>query len=438
MPPGLGAGNKPLSSNVCETMSTQQTDSMQHSPLRHPPFRFYWGSRVLTTIAYQIQTVAIGWQVYELTHSTLDLGLVGLAQFLPRILLVLLTGHVADQYDRRRIVGLCQFIEGLASALLALASLDGWITTPLIFSIAVVMGAVRSFEAPAMQALLPGLVPESWLPRALALSASAMQTAVIIGPALGGLIYVAGADYTYASSALAFLLASLMVILIRTERITPRKAPVSLDSLMAGISFIRQRPVILGAISLDLFAVLLGGATALLPVYAHDILATGPWGLGLLRSAPAIGALLMSFWLARYPIEKNLGRIMFIAVGIFGLMTMIFAVSTSFLLSLLALSIMGAADMISVVIRSSLIQLRTPDAMRGRVNAVNSVFIGTSNQLGEFESGVTASWFGTVPAVLLGGIGTLAVVFLWIRLFPPLYHVKNFSEHKEPAKNPSV
>lgn len=409
-------------------MPPTSTDSTPQSPLRLPPFRFYWSARVLTTIAYQIQTVAIGWQVYALTHSTLDLGLVGLAQFLPRILLVLLTGHVADHYDRRRVAGLCQLIEGIASTLLALASLDGWITTPLIFSIAAIMGAARSFEAPAMQSLTPNLVPESWLPRALALSSSAAQTAIIIGPALGGLIYVAGADYTYASSALAFLLAGLLVTLIRMERKVPQKTPISVQSLVAGIAFIRQRPVILGAISLDLFAVLLGGATALLPVYAHDILSTGPWGLGLLRSSPAIGALLMSVWLARYPIEKNLGRIMFLAVAIFGLMTIVFAVSTSFPLSLLVLGIMGAADMISVVIRSSLIQLRTPDAMRGRVNAVNSVFIGTSNQLGEFESGVTASWFGTVPAVLLGGIGTLAVVVLWIRLFPPLYKVRNLSE----------
>jgi MFS family permease len=391
--------------------------------LRHKPFAFFWFARGFTSIAFQIQGVAVGWQVYALTGSPFYLGLVGLAQFLPMFLLTLAVGHVADRYDRRLIVRLCQIVEGLAAAALAFGSLSGWQSKESILAVVFIAGAARAFEAPTIHALVPGLVPPQLLPRAVAWSASAHQTATILGPALGGLLYTAGPTAAYATASILFLTASSLVALIRIERTPPNREPVSLQSLFAGIVFIRNQPVILGAISLDLFAVLLGGATALLPVYARDILVAGPWGLGLLRSAPAVGALAMSIFLARHMVEHRIGWIMFGAVVIFGVATIVFAVSTSFVLSLGVLVVLGAADVISVVIRSSLVQIKTPDEMRGRVSAVNSMFIGTSNQLGEFESGLTAALFGVVPAVLIGGVGTLIVVIIWMRLFPQLVRI---------------
>ncbi|AMO94931.1 major Facilitator Superfamily protein [Collimonas fungivorans] len=391
------------------------------SVLSHRPFTLFWGARVASTIANQMQIVAVGWQVYQLTHSAFDLGMVGLVQFLPALFLALLVGHVADRYDRRKIARICLFIKGLAAAALAIGSIYGWLDKQAIFAIVFVIGATHAFESPTLQALVPGLVPARLLPRAVAWSASATQTAVIIGPALGGFIYVLGPSAVYTSSSVLFVGASLLVSLIRIESVLPRREPATLSSLLAGIAFIKSRPAILGAISLDLFAVLLGGATALLPIYAHDILATGPLGLGLLRSAPAVGALSTAIFLARRPLSRRVGRSMFIAVAVFGVATIVFALSRSFVLSLATLVVLGASDMISVVVRSSFVQLETPDHMRGRVSAVNSVFIGTSNQLGEFESGVTAAWLGPVPAVLLGGVGTVVVVLLWIRLFPTLF-----------------
>jgi len=395
----------------------------QPSILRHRPFAFFWLARGFTSIAFQIQGVAVGWQVYALTGSPFYLGLVGLAQFLPMFLLTLAVGHVADRYDRRMIVRLCQIIEGLAAAALAFGSFSGWQSKESILGVVFIAGAARAFEAPTLQALVPGLVPTLLIPRAMAWSASAHQTATILGPAIGGLLYTAGPTAAYATASVLFLAASLLIALIRIERPPPNREPVSLQSLFAGIVFIRNQPVVLGAISLDLFAVLLGGATALLPVYARDILVTGPWGLGLLRSAPAVGALAMSIFLARKMIEHRIGWVMFVAVVVFGVATIVFAISTSFVLSLGALVVLGAADVISVVIRSSLVQIKTPDEMRGRVSAVNSMFIGTSNQLGEFESGLTAALFGVVPAVLIGGAGTLVVVILWMRLFPQLLRI---------------
>ena len=395
----------------------------QPSILRHRPFAFFWLARGFTSIAFQIQGVAVGWQVYALTGSPFYLGLVGLAQFLPMFLLTLAVGHVADRYDRRMIVRLCQIIEGLAAAALAFGSFSGWQSKESILGVVFIAGAARAFEAPTLQALVPGLVPTLLIPRAMAWSASAHQTATILGPAIGGLLYTAGPTAAYATATVLFLTASLLIALIRIERPPPNREPVSLQSLFAGIVFIRNQPVVLGAISLDLFAVLLGGATALLPVYARDILVAGPWGLGLLRSAPAVGALAMSIFLARKMIEHRIGWVMFVAVVVFGVATIVFAISTSFVLSLGALVVLGAADVISVVIRSSLVQIKTPDEMRGRVSAVNSMFIGTSNQLGEFESGLTAALFGVVPAVLIGGAGTLVVVILWMRLFPQLLRI---------------
>lgn len=391
--------------------------------LRHRAFLNFWFARVFGTIANQMQAVAIGWQVYEMTHSAFDLGLIGLAQFLPAIVLVLVSGHVVDRYDRRVVVLVCLVMEALASLVLVTGSLTGGLDKKIILSIVLASGVVRAFKMPAMQALLPVIVAPQLFPRALAASASAMQVAIIAGPAIGGFIYVASPVAVYATACAFFILSCFLVASIRIDRKQERREPFGLESLFAGIHYIRSRPPILGAISLDLFAVLLGGATALLPIYARDILLTGPWGLGILSSAPAVGALSTSFFLARRPLDRSVGKTMFIAVIAFGFSTLIFAVSTSYLLSLCALIGLGAADMISVVIRSSLVQLQTPDEMRGRVSAVNSVFIGASNQLGEFESGLTASWFGTVPAVILGGIGTILVALVWMRLFPQLAKV---------------
>ncbi|AXV84235.1 MFS transporter [Ralstonia solanacearum] len=396
--------------------------TLSHAPFSYPAFRLFWFARLSTTFAYQMFGVAVGWQIYDLTRSAYVLGLVGLAQFLPSVVLVLASGHIADRYDRRRVVRICQAIEALVAATLAAATLTGHASIQPIFVFVVVIGAMRAFETPTLQALLPSLVPPAALPRAVALSSSAGQTGIILGPAVGGFLYVAGAPVVYATAASLFLLAHVLLAVMRSERTAPVSRPVSLASLFAGIAFIKGRPVVLGAISLDLFAVLLGGATALLPIYARDILGTGAWGLGLLRSAPAVGALAMAIFLAHRPLERHVGRVMFAAVAVFGLATLVFGVSHWLPLSMLALVVLGAGDMISVVIRTSLVQLDTPDAMRGRVSAVNSVFVGASNQLGEFESGMVAGLLGPVPSVVLGGLGTLLVVALWMRLFPDLTH----------------
>jgi MFS family permease len=393
------------------------------SLLRHKPFALFLCARISTSLAYQVLGVAVGWQMYELTGSAWYLGLVGLAQFLPLFLLTLVVGQVADRYDRRMIACLCQVVQGLAACALAVASIGDWQSKESLLAIVLAAGVARAFEMPTMQALLPGLVPAPFIPRAVTGSASALQTASIVGPAVGGLLYAMGAGTVYLTSGVLFCAASVFIYRIRIPRAASRREPITLRSVFAGIDYIRSRPEILGAISLDLFAVLLGGATALLPIYAKDILLTGPWGLGLLRSAPAVGALVMSAALIRFPLQRRVGKIMLGAVAIFSMATIVFALSTSFSLSLCALVILGAADMISVVIRQSLVQIRTPDEMRGRVSAVNAMFIGTSNQLGEFESGATAAWFGVVPAVLIGGIGTILIVLVWMKLFPQLAHV---------------
>jgi MFS family permease len=391
--------------------------------LHHRSFCLFWLASVASTIALQMQIVAVGWQVYQLTYSAFDLGIVGLVQFIPSLFLVFVVGHVADRYDRRQVARVSILVEALAAGLLAAGSIGGWLNKEAIFAIVFVIGAGRAFSKPTMSALLPTLMPPSLLPRAVAGSASATQVAIIVGPAVGGFLYVAGPSVVYITSCVLFLLCSVLVSLIKVEAPPAKRENATLKSVFAGLAYIRSKPAIFGAISLDLFAVLLGGATALLPVYAHDILHTNSVGLGLLRSAPAVGALSIALFLARNPLKGRIGRTMFIAVAVFGCATIVFGLSHSFVLSLLALVVLGASDMISVVVRSTFVQLETPDEMRGRVSAVNSVFIGTSNQLGEFESGLTASWFGAVPAVLIGGIGTLIVVALWIRLFPQLFQV---------------
>jgi len=383
----------------------------------------FWCGRLCSVIAYQMLSVAIGWQVYSLTGSALALGLIGLAQFLPSVVLMLVVGHVADRFDRRKIIRSCQWLQAAAIAAVAAATIFGHVTEHMIFALAATIGCARAFETPTVQALLPFTVPLQKLPRAVALSSTAGQTGIVLGPALGGFLYVAGPAVVYAICVTLFLVASALLGWLKPVRVATAQMASDSRSIFAGIAFIRSRPALFGAISLDLFAVLLGGATALLPIFARDILLTGPWGLGLLRSAPAVGAVATALWLARHPIQRHAGRRMFVGVAAFGVATIIFGLSTSFALSIVALVALGVSDMVSVVVRQSLVQLNTPDHMRGRVAAVNSMFIGASNQLGEFESGLTASWWGTVPSVVIGGIGTLAITGLWIRLFPGLAKV---------------
>jgi len=407
---------------------------MSDIPLRsgslfaHRPFQAFMTSRALSSMAFQGTGVAIGWLVYDRTRNPFDLGLIGLCQFLPMVVLTFVVGHVADQFDRRRIGFACQVIEAVTLCVIALGVWQGWLSTPGIFVAVALLGSTQAFERPTMAALLPGIVPADTLPRAIANSTSVMQTAMVIGPALAGVLYGVGPVVPFVVAAAMFVVASLSVIAIPHPGVTPNHEPVTLKSVFAGAAFIRSKPVMLGTISLDLFAVLLGGATALLPIYARDILTAGPIGLGLLRTSPAIGAVMMSLVLGRFPISKNVGKTMLIAVAIFGLATIVFAVSTNIALSVAMLLILGAADTISVVVRTSLVQLWTPDAMRGRVNAINSLFIGTSNQLGEFESGTLAGFVGPVWAVALGGLGTIGVVLLWTQLFPQLPKVQTFKD----------
>jgi MFS family permease len=387
-------------------------------------FVFYLGARSFSEYSYQIATVAVGWQIYELTGSAFQLGMVGLVQFIPSAVLVFAAGHAADRYDRRRVAQICQLSEALINACLAWGTFAGWLTASEIFAGLTLLGITAAFEGPAGSALLPGIVPDGSLQRATAISSGFFQAAAISGPALGGIAYAIAPGAPYVLMAMCSLLAGTLSGLIRLRRAVTAKEPPTSDDLFAGVRFVRNNPAILGTISLDLFAVLLGGATALLPIYAHDILQTGPWGLGILRAAPAAGALLMTAALARHAIKRRVGMRMFQAVIIFGLATVVFALSHAVWLSVLALALMGAADMVSVVIRTSLVQLATPDAMRGRVGAVNFLFINASNQLGQFESGLTAALLGAMPAAVLGGVGTVAVALLWMKLFPALRNVE--------------
>lgn len=398
--------------------------------LKNKSLRMLMVARVSTNFAYQMLTVAIGWQMYSLTHSAFYLGLVGLVQFSPMLMLSLFVGHISDRYDRRKIITLSQIIQSLFILLLSLGSYSGWITKERFLIVIFFIAVAHSFEGPPMQALLPNIVSRDIFPRASALMSSVSEFAVIIGPAVGGILYAFGSTLVYTLTGILLFISSILISQISTKKEEFKPEPASIKSLFAGISFIKSRPIVLGAISLDLFAVLFGGATALLPIYASSILMIGSFGLGVLRSAPAIGALLMSAYLARTPLKHNVGRTMFIAVIFFGLSTIVFALSKSVILSFFALFVLGASDVISVVIRSTLVQLETPDHMRGRVSSVNMIFIGTSNQLGEFESGLTASLIGTVPAAFVGGIGTIVVVMLWMKLFPSILHVDKFETCK--------
>lgn len=396
--------------------SSSPVDSLFH----HRAFVTFWFARIASGFGFQMLSVAVGWQIYAMTGRAFDLGLIGLVQFIPSLLLALPAGHMADQFERRRIVLIGQIVEWLAIALLAVMSLMNDIHEVGILSLVFVIGIAKAFEFPALQSMLPALVPLRILPRAMAINASAGQAAMIIGPAIGGFLYVAGPGVVYGVCGVLYLISVILMARLRYVQAPPKREPATLKTVFAGVHFIRARRDVLGVISLDLFAVLLGGATALLPIFARDILHTGPWGLGLLRAAPAVGALLMSVWLARHDMQRRVGAIMFASVAGFGIATLVFAVSTTLWLSLAALFALGAFDMVSMVIRGALVQLDTPDAMRGRVSAVNAIFINTSNQLGEFESGMLAAWVGAVGATVMGGVGTLVVVGLWMAMFPSL------------------
>jgi MFS family permease len=388
----------------------------------HPAFVLFQVARFLIVAAVEMQAVAVGWQVYEITKRPLDLGYVGLAQFLPGILLFPVSGHASDRFERRYVLSACYAGFGLCFVLLLVLAQRGVHSVVPIYAVLILLGVVRSFNGTASRSILPQLVPEEHFPNAVAWNATTFQAATIIGPSLGGILYALfrGPSAVYATATLTAIGALISTFRIKPEVKARPREPMTLKTAFAGLHYIWREKLILGAISLDLFAVLLGGAVALLPVYAREILHTGPWGLGLLRTAPGVGAAVMAVALAHRPLRGRSGPTLLWSVAGFGVFTIIFGVSRSLTFSLIALLLLGASDMISVIIRATLVQLGTPDAMRGRVTAVDMIFIGASNEFGQFESGLTAQWFGTVPAVVLGGIGTLVVIAIWAWRFPEL------------------
>lgn len=401
-------------------MSDTDTPVHRFAAFRHRSYSLFFFSRFLTAFATQIVSVAVGWQMYDATKNPFYLGLIGLFQFLPSLALVLVTGSVADRYNRRVIVSACMFVASIATALLLGMTMTGTFSPMPVFAVMLVFGLERAFMSPAVQSLAPNLIPPEDLSNAVAWNSSSWQAATIIGPVAGGLLYGLGADIAYAVALALLLVSSVLVIMIPKPAQRMSREKPTWTSLLAGFSFIRSEKIVLGAISLDLFAVLLGGATALMPIFARDVLTVGPWGLGLLRSAPGVGAIVTAILLASFPIKHRAGMMMFIGVAIFGAATVVFGLSTSVWLSVAALAVMGAADMISVYVRETLIALWTPDEVRGRVSAVNMVFVGASNELGEFRAGTMASLIGAVPAVVVGGFGTLAVAVIWAMSFPKL------------------
>jgi MFS family permease len=423
------------------TFTDNQTEALSgasaavsRSVLAHRDYRLFLLARLLVTVAIQIQSVAVGWQIYDISRDPMALGMVGLAQFLPMLVLTLPAGDLADRFNRRSILTIsCLLGAAVAAGFLLLTVFKVEALWPYYLVLAL-FGVVRTLSGPAGQSLVPLLVPEAHISRAIAWASSAFQTATIMGPALGGALYVFGPEAAYAACFVLSIIAGTQFWMIRT-RMTPRSpafAGRALRRLVAGIHYVMARPIILGAISLDLFAVLLGGATALLPIYARDILLVGPIGLGILRTAPAVGAAVTGLVLGQWSLKRHTGPWMFTSVALFGIATIVFGVSHSFVISLIALVVLGASDMVSVFVRSTLIQLATPDEMRGRVSAVSMLFVGASNELGEFESGTTAAWIGTVPSVIVGGVGTLAVVGLWVWLFPTLRRVDRLTDVKPP------
>ena len=385
-------------------------------------YRRFLGSRLLSILGLEMVNVAVGWQVYALTKRPLDLGYVGLAQFLPVVLLTLPAGHAADRFDRRRVILVCHLAFGVCSGILAWLAL-GDVQTPVpIFGVLVLLGCARAFNAPAAQALMPSLLPEADFPNAVAWNSSTFQVANVVGPALGGVLYAAfgNPEAVYLLAAGLATIDVLVLIGVKTRTGRMEKKAASWATVLAGVRYVWENKIVLGAVSLDLFAVLLGGAIALMPVFAQDVLHTGAWGLGILRSGPAIGAGLVGLYLAAHPLKRRVGRTMFTGVAIFGAAIIAFGLSRSLWLSLAILIAMGGADMLSVFVRLTVVQISPPPEMRGRVNAVNMLFIGASNELGEFESGLTAQWLGPIRAVIAGGVGTLLVVLAWTRLFPEL------------------
>jgi len=404
------------------------------SPWRRRDLRLYLAGRFAWSLAVMMQSVAVGWQVYAMTKDPVALGWVGLVQFLPMLALTVPAGDLADRFDRRYLVAFAAALQAITSALLLTFSLTGQTALAPVLATLALFGVGRAIGAPASRSFVPSLVPDDELPAASAMASSTFHVAVIVGPALGGLLYGLGPSVVYGSAASLSLVTLISFASMRTQPTPPPASGTAWSRVIEGVRFLRGSPIVLGAVSLDLFAVLLGGATALLPVFAADVLHVGAFGLGALRSAPALGALGLSAWLLRAPPTRRVGWWMFAGVAIFGLATIGFGLSRSFWLSFVMLLIMGAADMISVWVRSTLIPLATPRGMLGRVSAVEMLFIGASNELGEFESGMTAGWFGTVPAVLVGGVGTLVVTAAWAVGFPALRQVDRFDEVKPPER----
>jgi MFS family permease len=399
-----------------------QSDSIPEMSLwRHPAFVRFLYVRVAASVALQIQVVAVGWQMYELTDSPFRLGLIGLVQFVPAICLFPLTGHVADRFDRRWVTFIGEIVEALAVAVLAVANFTGHLTPNLLLAMAFVVGTGRAFEQPSVQSVLPNIVSARVLPNAVAASTSGSQTAVVAGPALGGILVAFSPTLVFAVCAVIWVSAGLAMITIATERTAATRMPLDLKTLFSGIAFIARHKIVLGAILLDMLAVLLGNAMALLPVFARDIYAAGPLGFGILRAAPAVGAIATALVLTRWPVSDRVGRVMFVTVTIFGIGTVCLALAPSFVFAISAMVVIGASDTVSVVIRQTMVQLRTPDEMRGRVYAVNSMAVITSNQLGDFRAGAAASFFGTIPSVLIGGFSILAVVLISRKIFAELY-----------------
>jgi MFS family permease len=395
----------------------------------HPDFRLYELGRFLTTVGLQMQSVAVGWQVYSLTGDPIHLGWVGLAQFLPMIALSLVTGHAADRFERKRILVVCVLLFAIGTSVLAWLSRSPRVELPLLYTVLVLLGVGRAFHGPAAAAILPSLVPDRDFANAVAWNSIVWQGATVLGPALGGFAYGAfGPVRLYLITTVLLLLSGVCMVRLRGRPRPLEREPTTFTTLVAGLTYVWKKRVMLGVISLDLFAVLLGGAVALLPALAHDLLHVGPTGLGVLRGAPALGAACMALWLAYRPLVRRAGRVLLGSVALFGAGTIVLGFSRVFLLSVAALFVLGAADMISVFVRKTLVQLGTPDSMRGRVSAVNLVFISASNELGEFESGLTAAWLGVVPAVIAGGVGTLFVVALWAVWFPRLREVDRLDE----------
>jgi MFS family permease len=383
-------------------------------------FHFFLWTRLAGNSANQMLLVALGWQMYDLTASAWDLGLVGLFQFLPALLLTIPAGHLVDRSDRRSVLAASLALQLAVAGVLMAGNLGHWVARELILGLCIALGTARALQAPSQQAIVPSLVGLDALPRALAANAMTLKVSVIGGPALGGFLYALGPEVAYGTCTVLGVVSLVFLSVIPRSPPKGGKAPVTWQSLFAGIHYIWRSPVVLGALSLDLFAVVLGTVTGLLPMFAKDVLQTGPWGLGLMRAAPAVGGLLIAAWLSRHPLERQVGRKMFGCVALYGVALLVFGLSTWFWLSLACLAVSGAADMVSVVVRQSLVQLETPDEMRGRVSAVNGTFIQASNQLGDFRAGAIAAMVGPVGSVLAGAIGTLFVVALWMRFFPPL------------------